>query len=378
MSKVRLGDVAKEHKETCKGDKSDYPIVGLEHLEPECITLSQWSESTDNTFSKVFRKGHVLFGRRRAYLKKAAVAPFDGICSGDITVIEAIPGRIIPELLPFVIQNDALFDFAVGRSAGSLSPRVKWEHLKNYEFELPASEEEQRKLADVLWSIEQTRKSYNSLLRATDELVKSQFIELFGDPGNNPKNWINGTIRDVVSEVRYGSSRPASADGVFPYIRMNNITYDGKLDLSDLKRINIPEQELEKCSVRKGDVLFNRTNSKELVGKTCLYDRDELMVLAGFIIRVRVNSKILPEFLVAYMNLPYTKQLLLSLCKAAIGQANINAQEFQNIPIYQPPVELQERYVSFAQQLDKSKFELEQALSELTLTYKRILAENLG
>ena len=378
MSRVRLGDVAKEHKETCKGDKSDYPIVGLEHLEPECITLSQWSESTDNTFSKVFRKGHVLFGRRRAYLKKAAVAPFDGICSGDITVIEAIPGRIIPELLPFVIQNDALFDFAVGRSAGSLSPRVKWEHLKNYEFELPASEGEQCKLADVLWSIEQTRKSYNSLLRATDELVKSQFIELFGDPGNNPKNWINGTIRDVVSEVRYGSSRPASADGVFPYIRMNNITYDGKLDLSDLKRINIPEQELEKCSVRKGDVLFNRTNSKELVGKTCLYDRDELMVLAGFIIRVRVNSKILPEFLVAYMNLPYTKQLLLSLCKAAIGQANINAQEFQNIPIYQPPVELQERYVSFAQQLDKSKFELEQALSELTLTYKRILAENLG
>ena len=137
---------------------------------------------------------------------------------------------------------------------------------------------------------------------------------------------------------------------------MNNITYDGKLDLSDLKRINIPEQELEKCSVRKGDVLFNRTNSKELVGKTCLYDRDELMVLAGFIIRVRVNSRILPEFLVAYMNLPYTKQLLLSLCKAAIGQANINAQEFQNIPIYQPPVELQERYVSFAQQLDKSKY----------------------
>lgn len=175
MSRVRLGDVAKEHKETCKGGKSDYPIVGLEHLEPECITLSQWSESTDNTFSKVFRKGHVLFGRRRAYLKKAAVAPFDGICSGDITVIEAIPGHIIPELLPFVIQNDALFDFAVGRSAGSLSPRVKWEHLKNYEFELPTSEEEQRKLADVLWSIEQTRKSYNSLLRATDELVKSKF-----------------------------------------------------------------------------------------------------------------------------------------------------------------------------------------------------------
>lgn len=137
MSKVLLGDVAVEHKETCKGSKDGYPIVGLEHLIPEEITLTAWNEGSENTFSKMFRKGNVLFGRRRAYLKKAAVAPFDGICSGDITVIEAKPDRILPELLPFIIQNDDLFEFAVGKSAGSLSPRVKWEHLKNYEFELP-------------------------------------------------------------------------------------------------------------------------------------------------------------------------------------------------------------------------------------------------
>lgn len=177
MSKVQLGDVAKEHKETCKGEKNSFPVVGLEHLDSECVTLSRWDDSADNTFSKVFRMGHVLFGRRRAYLKKAAVAPFDGICSGDITVIEAIPGRIVPELLPFVIQNDTLFDYAVGRSAGSLSPRVKWEHLKHYEFELPDSEEEQRTLAELLWSIEATRKSYLTLLHATDELVKSKYAD---------------------------------------------------------------------------------------------------------------------------------------------------------------------------------------------------------
>lgn len=127
MPKVLLGDVARERKETNKGDKSGLPIVGLEHLTPEEITLTAWNEDSENTFTKVFHKGDVLFGRRRAYLKKAAVAPFDGICSGDITVIEAIPEHILPELLPFIIQNDALFDFAVEKSAGSLSPRVKWE-----------------------------------------------------------------------------------------------------------------------------------------------------------------------------------------------------------------------------------------------------------
>ena len=175
MSKVKLGEVAIEHKETCKGSKDGYPIVGLEHLIPEEVTLAAWDEGSDNTFTKMFRKGNVLFGRRRAYLKKAAVAPFDGICSGDITVIEAIPDHILPELLPFIIQNDDLFDFAVGKSAGSLSPRVKWEHLKNYEFELPDMEK-QRELAELLWAMDATKKSYQKLIAATDELVKSQFI----------------------------------------------------------------------------------------------------------------------------------------------------------------------------------------------------------
>lgn len=178
MSKVLLGDVAKEHKETCKDRKNSYPVVGLEHLIPEDVTLSQWDDDSENTFTKLFRKGNVLFGRRRAYLKKAVVAPFDGICSGDITVIEANPDRLLPELLPFIIQNDSFFDYAVGKSAGSLSPRVKWEHLRNYEFELPAMNK-QKELAELLWAMDDAKKAYQKLLKKTDELVKSQFIEGF-------------------------------------------------------------------------------------------------------------------------------------------------------------------------------------------------------
>ena len=176
MGKVLLGDVAEERKETCKGSKEGYPIVGLEHLTPEEITLTKWDNDSDNTFTKMFREGDILFGRRRAYLKKAAVAPFDGICSGDITVIKAIPDRINPRLLPFIIQNNDLFDFAVSKSAGSLSPRVKWEHLKQYEFELPDIKK-QEELTELLWAIDNTRKSYQRLIAATDELVKSQFIK---------------------------------------------------------------------------------------------------------------------------------------------------------------------------------------------------------
>ena len=219
MSKVLLGDVAREHKETCKGSKDGYPIVGLEHLIPEEITLTAWEEEKENTFTKMFRKGNVLFGRRRAYLKKAAVAPFDGICSGDITVIEAIPEKILPELLPFIIQNDALFDFAVGKSAGSLSPRVKWEHLKNYEFELP-SMDKQCELAKLLWAMDDTRKAYQKLMQKTDDLVKSQFIEIFGNPNTNCKYPVTelGSISDMISGGTPSSKYPEYFGGDIPFM----------------------------------------------------------------------------------------------------------------------------------------------------------------
>ena len=170
MARVKLGDVAKEFKSTIK-DSTGFPVVGLEHLIPCEIALSNWDEDVETTFTKGFKKGHVLFGRRRAYLKKAAVAPFDGICSGDIIVIEAIEDKIRPGLLPYIIQNDLLFDFAMSRSAGGLSPRVKWADLKEYEFNLPPLLEQDR-LIDILSASYETKQAYQKLIAQTDELVK--------------------------------------------------------------------------------------------------------------------------------------------------------------------------------------------------------------
>ena len=177
MVRVTLGEVAKESRDTIRSARQYLPVVGLEHLESGDVTLSMWDEGKENTFTKAFRKGQMLFGRRRAYLKKAALAPFEGVCSGDITVIEARPGKILPELLPFVIQNDNFFDFAVGKSAGSLSPRVKWEHLRQFEFALPPLEK-QKKLASLFWTTYETQKSYEKLISSIDELTKSQFLQM--------------------------------------------------------------------------------------------------------------------------------------------------------------------------------------------------------
>ena len=183
-----------------------------------------------------------------------------------------------------------------------------------------------------------------------------------------------------MTEVRYGSSRKAADGdlGKYPYLRMNNITYGGELDLTDTKTIDIPDEELDKCTVRRGDLLFNRTNSKELVGKTCVYNRDEMMVLAGFVVRVRLNDRALPEFVSVFLNTDFSKQMLLNMCKAAIGQANINAQELQNIGIYIPPIELQEEFISFKAQVDKSKAQVQKALDETQLLFDSLMQEYFG
>lgn len=270
------------------------------------------------------------------------------------------------------------FDFLKLNKAVTIPSLTKSDILK-IEINVPKIEKQQKIVStlDLLQSIITHRRTQ---LEKLDLLVKARFVEMFGTYPANEYDWEIGTIRDLVTEVRYGSSRKASDNnsGKYPYLRMNNITYSGELDLSDTKTIDIPDKELPKCTVRKGDVLFNRTNSKELVGKTCVYNRDEKMVLAGFIIRIRLNEKMLPDVLSSFLNTDFSKKMLLEMCKTAIGQANINAQEMQNIGIYIPPIELQEKFVTFKRQVDKSKATVQKALDEAQLLFDSLMQEYFG
>lgn len=378
MPKVLLGDVARERKETNKGDKSGLPIVGLEHLTPEEITLTAWNEDSENTFTKVFHKGDVLFGRRRAYLKKAAVAPFDGICSGDITVIEAIPEHILPELLPFIIQNDALFDFAVEKSAGSLSPRVKWEHLRNYEFELPDMDK-QRELAELLWAMDATKKSYQELIAATDELVKSQFIEMFGDPAQNPMGWPMRRLSDVCTKLTDGThfSPESFPEGDYKYITAKNIKIDG-FDFSDLTYVpeSVHRPIYERCDPEYGDILYIKDGATTGIAMINTLD-EEFTMLSSVALLKHDRSIINGQYLKALLNFPtFYHSMRSNMDGAAITRLTIKKLCATSVPV--PPIEHQGAFATFVIQSDKSKFEMEQALAELTATYKRIIAENLG
>ena len=289
-----------------------------------------------------------------------------------------LKNKIIYKPFLFCFLNSYFFENqCITNSKGIAQLNLSTEWLRDYEIPL-YEYKSQVQIADKFHAINKLIGNRKRQLELLDMIVKSRFIEMFGVYPANPMGWEIGTIRDIVTEVRYGSSRPAVDGGKYPYLRMNNITYGGELDLSDTKRIDIPDNELDKCTVRRGDVLFNRTNSKELVGKTCVYDRDEMMVLAGFVIRIRVKDCILPEFLSAFLNTDFSKQMLLGMCKTAIGQANINAQELQNIGLYLPPVELQRRFIQFKKETDKSKLAIQKSLEKLEILKKALMQKYFG
>ena len=350
MATVKLGDIAIEAKSSNKGDKTGIRIVGLEHLTPSNVTLSSWSEDTENMFTKEFSKCDVLFGRRRAYLKKAAVAPFDGICSGDITVIRAVEDKVDPDLLPFIIQNDFLFEFAVGKSAGSLSPRVKWTHLKEFAIELP-SMPEQSKLAETLWSINETKNAYKDLINKTDELVKSQFIEMFGDPLSNC-HYETKTIGEV-GEVMTGTT-PS----------MKKEEYYDSDDILFIKPGDIPENTISRINTAE-----NHISDKARKAARIFPEGSVLVTCIGTIGKIGVaefesscNQQI--NVIVPYSNinslfLAYNLLIIRNVIQDAANTPVVpilNKTEFSKLKVMVPPYEQQCEFAILAQQSDKSKF----------------------
>ena len=329
----------------------------------------------DKSSAKLLAKGTVLYSIF-ATLGEVSILGIDA-CTNQAIAGIAIKdvSKLDTDYLYYYLKSKKYYVNNIGR--GVAQNNINMSILRNFEVPLPelCKQKEIVAILDMALNIILARKQE---IKKLDDLIKARFVEMFGTYPMNEKGWDIGNIRDVVSEVRYGSSRPAVDGGRYPYLRMNNITYGGELDLSDTKRIDIPDNELEKCTVQRGDVLFNRTNSKELVGKTCVYNRDEMMVLAGFVIRVRVNEKVLPEFLSAFLNTDFSKKMLLGMCKTAIGQANINAQELQNIGLYVPPVNLQQEFVDFKDQVDKSKVAVQKALDETQILFDSLMQEYFG
>ncbi|MBD3081237.1 restriction endonuclease subunit S [Escherichia coli] len=245
--------------------------------------------------------------------------------------------------------------------------------IQDIKIRLP-SLKEQKRIAAILDKADAIRQKREQAIKLADDFLRAKFLEMFGTPANNIHRFPKGTIRDLVDSVNYGTSAKASIDsGEYPILRMGNITYQGRWDFTDLKYLDLSVKEKDKYLVKEGDLLFNRTNSKELVGKTAVYEEDRPMAFAGYLIRVRPNSIGNNYYISGYLNSIHGKITLMNMCKSIVGMANINAQELQNIEILIPPKHLQDEYEIIYKKIKKGLSIYNKSAMQLQL-----LASNLS
>jgi len=319
---IKIGDVAEGAK---------YITSTKEKIRPEGAQRSRSVQEGDFLLSN-----SMSFGR--PYILRTSGCIHDGWL-----VLRYDKNQLTEDYLYHVLGSDFVYAQFVKFAVGAVVKNLNSEVVRQVSIPLPPLEE-QRRIAAILDQADALRAKRREALAQLDSLTQSIFIEMFGDPATNPKGWPVSHTGDLLTSASYGTSEKSGTSGQFPVLRMNNITRTGEIDFSNLKYMDLDESEHERYLVKAGDVLFNRTNSAELVGKTAIFRQAESMAYAGYLIRLRTNTANDPEYLAAFMNTPYTKRVLRGMCKSIIGMANINATEVQSIRIAQPPLVLQVQF----------------------------------
>lgn len=376
MPKYKFSEIAyniNQKKIPEPGEEKMY--IGLEHLDSGSLKVRRWGSEVPITGEKlVMKKGDILFGRRNTYLRRASIAPHDGIFSAHGMIFRPNTEVIDPDYFPFFISSDYFMNAAIRISVGSLSPTVNWKTLKELEFDIPDLDS-QRKSAELLTAANKLKESYEALLEQTDQLVKSQFIEMFGDPEVNQKTWPVATLKDVcVGKLSYGSGAAAiDFDGVTRYVRITDITDTGELS-NDVKSPSVID---EKYLLHEGDILFARSGAT--VGKTLLYrEKHGRSIYAGFLIRLIPNTEmVLPDYVFGFTKSAYYEEFV-KKTQRAVGQPNINAQEYGDLKICVPPIEQQKAFSQFLEQSDKSKFEIKKSIENISDLIKSLLQQDFN
>jgi len=349
---TKLGDLLEDISQRVDNpSQSGYDrFVGLDHFVSGDIKIKNWG-TTENLSSstKAFKAGDILFARRNAYMRRASLVDFDGCCSGDAFVLRENHDKVVPGFLAFLMNSNTVWDFANENAAGTMSKRVKWRDLAEYEFLLP-SKDQQAQLAELLWAMDVVIEREREVLERLKMLMfkKREFIFIKGNGSKKqklfssykiPEHWSVSKMSSV-AQVEYGISESV-ANNTDPSIGWQiltgaNINLDGSFDLSKKRYIEIPTNE--RFLLQQGDLMFNwRSGSPEHIGKTAIFDLVGNYTYASFILRIRCGKDLNNRY--AFYLLNYLREIEF-FTKNIAQQVNfkINATVFREISIPVPPI----------------------------------------
>lgn len=377
MAKVFLGDVVDHIKDKVNKDETDLEFyVGGEHIEGREIVVRQKGLIQGSTigpaFHMRFQKGDVLLMSRNPHLCKASMVDFDGICSDVSYVCRTKDNNILLQsLLPFIMQTDEFWQFAEENKKGGLPFFLNWKDFARFEFELIPIDQ-QRKISDLLWAFERAKNAYKDLIKKTDDLVKSQFIEMFGEFESNPYNW---TIRNF-SEV-------AVVDGTmttdyekyanYPHIGIDSIEKDTGI-LSGYRTVKEDHVKSGKYPFGPQHILYSKI--RPALNKVALPDFEGLCSADCYPI-LADESICRRKFLAHVMRSNYFMRYVLAF-SARSQMPKVNRQQLFGFCFPCPPIDLQDKFVAIMEQSDKSKFAAKQALDNLNASQKALMNQIFG
>jgi len=344
---MAFGELAESTGERAEPkDAQEEIYVGLEHLDPHCLHIRRWGKGSDVIGGKLrFRKGDIIFGKRRAYQRKLAVAEFGGICSAHAMVIRARPDKVLPEFLPFLMMSDRFMNRAVEISVGSLSPTINWTTLKLETFDLPPLDQ-QRRIAEILWAVDEVVTKTFVAAENVNTVVEAELNKFL----YQSSRWRVADCRELLAEgPRNGFSPPASPNsGRVPTLSISAIRGGKVVPTGSLKYADVQDDAVNQFRLRRNDILVVRGNGNRLLcGRAGIVeDFPDGCFYPDLLIRLRFrDDALLSEFAVMQWNERICHTRLLKKAKSSNGISKINGQDIQSHQLVAPPIKEQSEFL---------------------------------
>ena len=377
MTKVKFEDVAT--RVNTRKDRLNTSLlyyVGGEHIESNEMLVQGCGLIKGSTIGPMFycgfKKGDILLVSRNPHLRKASMVEFDGICSEKTFVLGTKDSKVLlQEFLALVMQSDDFWNYCEEHKSGGVNYFLNWSTLAKYEFYLP-SIQEQKEIADKVWSAYRLKESYKKLLVATDEMVKSQFIEMF----ENVESYCK--LEDLVSDTFPGEwgSEPISENAI-KVIRTTNFTNEGYLDLTDVVTRDIEPKKVVRKKLKQGDTILERSGGTKdnPVGRVVFFDEIGDYLPNNFTQVLRPKESVNPVYLfyALYNSYNLNKAAMRAMASQTTGIQNLSMSDFMAKFIVLPSRNEQNKFEQIYRQADKSKFELKQCIENIDKVIKSLI-----
>lgn len=371
---VFLGDVVKRVRNKVDKDNTDLVYyVGGEHFENGEVIISKKGIIKESTigpaFNMSFEPGHVLLMSRNPHLRKAGVVDFSGICSNVSYVCETKDEeKLRQKFLPFIFQSEIFWRFAEANKKGSTNFFLNWSDFERFEFALP-SIQEQDKLIELLWAANNTKEAYKKLLYITDELIKSQFIEMFGEPISNNKKWETDLLKNVAPEYA-------------PTINDTELVWWLNLDMIEpnsgklIERVMVPKNDVGNSTSTFDNTMVLYSKLRPYLNKVIVPDAEGYRTTE--LVGMKPDPSRINKVFLAYL---LRSDQFVDFSNRISGGAQMPRMPMKVLREFNcilPPLELQYEFVTLTQNVNKSKVELQQNINNLDKTIKAIMAKNFG